>query len=62
VKTVECSLCGIWTCSACGWQRLQANPHADPGHDCFRCGSRTGVLRPTPHRPTHRHIAYPDEP
>jgi hypothetical protein len=43
-----CGKCGVWTCARCGWKRTGASLSYQ-GHDCARCGSTEGSIRPTRH-------------
>ena len=44
----DCPLCGVWTCNACGWKRVNASRKALQG--CGVCGGIDGVMKPIKHR------------
>jgi hypothetical protein len=48
-ETKPCTLCGVWTCGTCGWQRHGATLARPDLQDCPRCGSTEGTIRPTRH-------------
>ena len=44
----DCPLCGVWTCSTCGWARVNASRKVLQG--CGVCGGIDGVMKPIKHR------------
>lgn len=48
VNKLLCPLCGVWTCSKCGWKRTKANMHFE-NHHCHLCNGTEGTLRGLKH-------------